>query len=103
MSYYLPGEDFARNYDHSTCWATGGELYDLQKDPDQFHNVYDEPEYLQIRLRLTEMLLEWFCNTERVHRFSITPRKSGPLATYDRFGLTPEQYKANYMKGHPYL
>ncbi len=73
MSYYSPGEEGFRDYEHSTTWATGGELYDLRKDPNQFHNVYDDPNYLAIRLRLTERLLEWFCNTERVHRMGIPP------------------------------
>jgi arylsulfatase A-like enzyme len=73
MSYYSPGEERFREYAHSACWAKGGELYDLGKDPDQFHNRYDDPAYRDVRLELTEMLLEWFCNTERVHRSSVEP------------------------------
>lgn len=68
MSYYSPGEPGRGSYAHSSTWAVGGELYDLKKDPNQFRNVYNRPEYAAVRLALTERLLEWFCNTERVHR-----------------------------------
>lgn len=77
LSYYSPGEEGRRDYEHSSTWATGGELYDLHKDPHQFHNRYEDPAYLPVRLKLTERLLEWFCNTERVHRQAV-PTYSGP-------------------------
>jgi arylsulfatase A-like enzyme len=73
LSYYSPGEEQHRDYAHSSTWAQGGELYDLRSDPQQFHNRYGDPAYLPVRLRLTELLLEWFCNTERVHRIGIPP------------------------------
>jgi hypothetical protein len=76
MSYYSPGEEGFRDYAHSACWARGGELYDLEKDPNQFENLYDDPACRDVRLKLTEMLLEWFCNTERVHRTTVVPVKS---------------------------
>lgn len=103
MSYYSPGEDGFRSYDHSSTWARGGELYDLREDPGQFHNVFDNPEYLQTRLRLTEMILEWFCNTERVHRLDIAPCKGNPACNFDHCGMSHEAYRKHYFEGHPFL
>ena len=38
-----------------TAWEKG-ELYDLEKDPHEWHNVYGEPEYGEVRRHLTERL-----------------------------------------------
>lgn len=103
LSYYSPGEEGFRDYSHSSTWAKGGELYDLRRDPNQFRNLYDAPEYQAIRLKLTEMLLEWFCNTERVHRIGIPPREGNPACSFKRCGMTPEEYKEHYFNGHPLL
>ncbi len=102
MSYYSPGEEDFREYAHSSCWAKGGELYDLKEDPDQFHNRYDDPAYRGVRLELTEKLLEWFCSTERVHRSTVVPVRSAGLDR-DRLGMDAAQLKAHYFKGHPLL
>ena len=34
-----------------------GELYDLKKDPHEWYNQYDNPEYLPVKLRMMEQLL----------------------------------------------
>lgn len=36
----------------------GGELYDLQKDPDELYNLYDQPEYVEIQLRLMQRIMD---------------------------------------------
>lgn len=50
-----------------------GELYDHSTDPDELVNVYSDPEYLQIRLQLTEQLLD------RVAQYE---KRSGPGSEY---------------------
>jgi arylsulfatase A-like enzyme len=35
-----------------------GELYDLQADPGEFRNLWDDPDYLDTRRVLAEMLLD---------------------------------------------
>jgi arylsulfatase A-like enzyme len=35
------------------------ELFDLEADPDEFHNVADQPEYAETQRRLDTMLWEW--------------------------------------------
>jgi hypothetical protein len=39
-------------------WGQPGELYDRQRDPEERDNVYDEPDFRDVRLRLTEQLLD---------------------------------------------
>lgn len=40
-----------------------GELYDLEKDPRELHNVYDDPAYASIRRDLETRLLDWYIRT----------------------------------------
>ena len=40
------------------------ELYDLEKDPWEMHNLADEPEYEGVRCALGQRLGEWMCATE---------------------------------------
>lgn len=37
-----------------------GELYDLRSDPQELHNLWDDPGHAAKRLQLTEALLNWF-------------------------------------------
>jgi arylsulfatase A-like enzyme len=43
LTYFLPGDD--------------GELYDLEKDPNEFYNRWDDPEYAPVRNELIQQLL----------------------------------------------
>jgi arylsulfatase len=36
-----------------------GELYDLEKDPNELKNLWDDPQYQTIKLQLTKDLFEW--------------------------------------------
>lgn len=104
MSYCSPGEEGYKEYEHSTCaWASGGELYDLKIDPNQFNNLYDDIAYREVRLSLTEKLLEWFCNTERVHRSTIVKSPRNPMANFDFNGMSEKDYHKNYLANHPLL
>jgi hypothetical protein len=40
---------------YGSSWP--GELYDLQNDPEEFSNLWDDPEYHEIRMRMTERML----------------------------------------------
>jgi arylsulfatase A-like enzyme len=104
MSYYSPGEEGFKEYAHSSCgFASGGELYDLKKDPNQFNNLFDDIAYREIRLSLTEKLLEWFCNTERVHRSTVVTANHNPNTDFDFNGMTKNDYKKKYLENHPLL
>ncbi|MCC6342205.1 MAG: sulfatase-like hydrolase/transferase [Bryobacterales bacterium] len=42
-----------------------GELYDLEKDPDEFHNLWNDPNHKALRLELTSRLFdEWMLVTD---------------------------------------
>lgn len=41
-----------------------GELYDLAVDPQELHNLWDQPEYFQVRVELQEFLLDVLVATE---------------------------------------
>ena len=43
-----------------------GELYDLEKDPDETHNLYSDPENQAIVQECRRLLLEWLIRTTRV-------------------------------------
>jgi N-sulfoglucosamine sulfohydrolase len=53
------------------------ELYDLRKDPDYLENVADNPEYAQIKKKLSKRLMKTLKSTE-------DPRVTGDGKTFDR-------------------
>ena len=40
-----------------------GELYDLEKDPDEFYNLWDDPAYLPVKVRMLELLTDRMADT----------------------------------------
>lgn len=42
------------------------ELYNMEKDPGEFHNLFGQPEYEEIRQQLTQKMLEWLIHTSDV-------------------------------------
>ena len=57
-----------------------GELYDLEKDPYESHNLYNDPAYRQDRLELTEALLDWKIRCEQpVHWAKISGYPETPF------------------------
>ncbi|UUZ80273.1 DUF4976 domain-containing protein [Paenibacillus sp. P26] len=42
------------------------ELYDLKKDPQELHNVYDHPDYAEIRQTMEQRMLGWYIETSDV-------------------------------------
>ena len=51
-------------HDTTDSGVIEGELYDMKEDPLEFNNLWDNPEYLDIRLKLTDQLLNWSINQE---------------------------------------
>jgi len=43
-----------------------GELYDVEADPGELNNLYDEPGLAEVRIRLMEELMKWTIRTEEV-------------------------------------
>jgi arylsulfatase A-like enzyme len=41
-----------------------GELYDMEKDPQEMNNLWNDPDCLEVRRQLTERLLNWSCQQE---------------------------------------
>jgi len=39
------------------------ELYDLRRDPQELNNVYDDPNYAEIRDRMAMQMLDWYVHT----------------------------------------
>ena len=56
----MPGDDVA-NVGLQTGRRSLGvsELYDLQRDPQGLNNVYDDPDYAEIRGRMAMQMLDW--------------------------------------------
>lgn len=47
-----------------------GELYDHRQDPDECRNIWEAPEHLAIRLRLTEIALTHLARHRRHYSFA---------------------------------
>jgi len=56
---------------HGTGWA---ELYDLESDPGEFENLWDDPAHASIRARMTERLL--MAEIEHVDRVPLPTRRA---------------------------
>ncbi len=54
-----------------------GELYDLQNDPYELHNLHEDDNHEQVRHELAGLLLEWLIETEDCL----------PFASGDRVGV----------------
>ena len=65
-----------RNLDWRINYYSGagkGELYDLQKDPDEFNNLWDDPSYKEKKLELMEILMNRVANTRDPLPLKIRP------------------------------
>jgi len=51
-----------------------GELYDLEQDPDEFHNLWDSPDHQEMKLRLLNR-----CFDRSVFTMDPTPERLGPF------------------------
>ncbi|NML08089.1 sulfatase [Sphingomonas sp. G-3-2-10] len=78
-------------------WDTE-ELYDLNKDPDERHNLIDDPAYAETRVTLRRALYEQMANREGKHVVPYTERTSPGVVQRDRQGTRaadfPERWYA---------
>lgn len=52
-------------------WSTErAQLFDLQNDPDEFHDLGEHPDYEAVRLQMKQRLLDWFAGLKR--RITVT-------------------------------
>ena len=78
-------------------WDTE-ELYDLENDPREMHNLIDEPEYLAVRVKLRKELHRRLANSRGDHVIPYT-EKWGPGAhSRNRYGSTASPFPANWLK-----
>lgn len=57
-----------RTADHKLIYrpAEVSELYDLEADPQELHNLYGNPEYAEVQRNLERRLLDWYVHTSDV-------------------------------------
>lgn len=65
-----------RTASHKLVYRPTGvcELYDLEADPQELHNHYNEPPYAAVQRALETRLLAWFTQTGDVTPFDMDPR-----------------------------
>ncbi len=69
-----------RTQTHKLIYRAAGrsEFYDLQADPRELHNLYDEPAHASLRHALESQLLAWYQRTSDVTPFDEDPRGLPP-------------------------
>jgi arylsulfatase A-like enzyme len=65
-----------RTLEHKLVVRTTGvsELYDLNTDPKELNNIYNEPSRAEIRQQLENQMLSWLIQTSDVTPFDMDPR-----------------------------
>lgn len=75
---------------------TQDELYDMEKDPQEMHNLIDDPQYHDIRNELHDAILHWMDETRDPYRGYYWERRpwrtDAPEATWDHHGMTRQRY-----------
>lgn len=57
----------------------GGELYDMENDPQELHNLWSSPKHAELRDRLVKDLLVWSVRGSIASRQQPTPRPQQPM------------------------
>jgi len=68
------------------------ELYDLSKDPDEMHNLIDDPAYFEKKATLRKALYAQLANSEGKHVIPYTERTAKGIVRRDRQGTGAAQY-----------
>ena len=89
------------------------ELYDIEKDPCNLHNLINDPEYAAIRDELHDRIIDWMNETRdpfRGYQWQCRPWRTDKKPSWDVDGLTrqrkPEEggyVQLDYMTGLPML
>ncbi|MHC4147469.1 MAG: sulfatase family protein [Planctomycetota bacterium] len=72
-----------------------GDLYDLDKDPHELRNLFDDPEYADVRRMLAAKLVKW--------RRRLSPEMNIPEDPFEWrqcLGPAVDLWRNNYMKGY---
>jgi len=77
---------FRKYFDYAFAKRPGEELYDLHKDPDQIHNVADDPAYASQKQELSERLMKTLVDAG-------DPRVTGDGTTFDNPPFTTVEGK----------
>ncbi|MQP66386.1 sulfatase-like hydrolase/transferase [Niveispirillum sp. SYP-B3756] len=72
------------------------ELYDLNKDPDEMHNLIDDPAYLQTKIELRHSLFTQLTNKGNDHVVPFTEKTSSGLVNRDQSGRRAADFPANW-------
>ncbi len=69
-----------RTLDYKLVRRPGGvsELYDLQNDPRELYNVYDDPQFSTVRSEMESEMLDWYIHTADVVPYNENPRGLPP-------------------------
>ena len=85
-----------RSKTHKMVYYIGqevGDLYDLEADPDELFNRWEDPEYAEIRIRMKDQLLSWlatstYCNAgyrrNRARKYSMRLPSEGDASLHGR-------------------
>lgn len=72
------------------------ELYDLNKDPDEMHNLIDDPAYMQTKIELRHSLFTQLTNKGNDHVVPFTEKTSSGLVNRDQSGPRAADFPANW-------
>lgn len=82
---------------------TSDEMYDLKEDPEELHNLIEHPEYVAIRNKLHDKLLDWMNETRdpfRGYYWEGRPwRHDATVASWNSTGMT-RQKEADFDEVH---
>lgn len=73
------------------------ELYDLSTDPDEMHNLIDDPAYLDRKIDLRSALFQQLANREGEHAIPFTARYSRGIVRRDRNGTTAAPFPDSWL------
>jgi arylsulfatase A-like enzyme len=103
FNYPMTPTTFALRTDHYKLIQYHGiwdreELYDLRSDPQEMHNLINDPEYLEVRVRMRKELYRQQANNQGEHVVPYT-EKWGPGAHYrNRDGSKAARFPADWLK-----